>query len=180
MHGNDPSGQEIGRLSMEQWNAQQRPAPQFEQQQLAELPAESAQEPPDVEAMALRLDQMKVEAAIDSERTRAGLNGMFAFALVGGAAFIIQFVMQYGAQSLQKLTDRVALLDVQMLLQAGVVGLVASIIVALLSLFATRRTQHAVHAYQQRLVALGGMPLPERGRRLANQRRASPTDGDVL
>jgi hypothetical protein len=156
---------------MEQFPAQHRPAPQFEQQQIGVAPAQVHQEPPDLEAMAVTLDQMKVEAAIDSERTRPGLNGLFALLVVGGAAFIGQYIARYGAQSMQKLTDAKALVDPQMIAQAVAGGLVVAALVGLVSWLATRRTQAAVHAYEQRLISLGGTPLPERGQRLDNRQR---------
>jgi hypothetical protein len=151
---------------MEQLPAQHRPAPQFEQQQIGVAPASVHQEPSDLEAMAVTLDQMKVEAAIDSERTRPGLNGLFALLVVGGGAFIGEYIARYGAQSVQKLSDAKALVDPQMIAQAVAAGVAVAVLVGLASWLATRRTERAVRAYEQRLISLGGTPLPERGRRL--------------
>lgn len=141
---------------MEPWNAQYRSAPEFEQQ------------PADLEAMALTLDRMKIEAGIDSERTRPSLSGLFAFLLTAGVVAIGLWVVQYGTQTQH--TGQKVSLSLQMLLLAGIAGVLASLVVALLSVRATRRTQRAVRAYEQRLLALGGTPLPERGQRFDKRR----------
>lgn len=151
---------------MEQWNTQYRPAPEFEQQQISEVPAETLREPSDLEAMAITLDHMKVEAAIDSERTRPSLNGLFAFLLTTGVVIIGLLIVQYGIQSQHVFTGQKVSLSPQMLLLGGAVGVLAGLAVALLSARATRRTQRAVRAYEQRLLDVGGTPLADRGRPL--------------
>jgi hypothetical protein len=148
---------------MDQWNTQYRPAPQFEQEQLGAVPAPAQQERPDLEAMAIKLDQLKVEAAIDAERTRPSLNGLLAFFLVGGATFIGEYVGQYGAQSIEKLTLGKAAIDLQMVGQALGAGVVVAAVVAVMGYLATRRTYKRVRTFEQQLISLGGTPLPERG-----------------
>jgi hypothetical protein len=116
--------------------------------------------------MAITLDQMKVEAMVDAERTRPSLNGLFTFLLVGGATFIGEYVAQYGAQSFEKLTQGKAVVDLQMIGQALGVGVAVAAMVALMSYVATRRTSKRVRTVEQQLINLGGTPLPERGRPL--------------
>jgi hypothetical protein len=155
---------------MDQWNAQYRPAPQFEQEQLGEPPAAEQPLAPDLEAMALTLDQMKVEAAIDAERTRPSLNGLFALVLVGGVAFIGEYVARYGSDSLAVLTSGKTGLDPEMLLYAGGAGVVVAALVALISILATRRTRKRVRTFEHELVSLGGTPFPERGQPLPRRK----------
>jgi len=152
---------------MGQWNAQYRPAPQFEQEQLGAVPAPAQQERPDLEAMAIKLDQLKVEAAIDAERTRPSLNGLFAFLLMGGATFIGEYVGQYGAHSIEKLTQGKAGIDPQMVGQALGTGVVVAAVAAVMGYLATRRTYKRVRTFEQQIINLGGTPLPERGLPLA-------------
>jgi hypothetical protein len=148
---------------VDQRNAQYRPAPQFEQEQLGAAPAPAQPAQPDLEAMAIKLDEMKVEAMVDAERTRPSLNGLFALLLVSGATFIGEYVAQYGAQSFEKLTQGKAVVDVQTIGQALGVG------VAVAAVVATRKTSKRVRTFEQRLIDLGGTPLPERGQPLTGR-----------
>ncbi|HEU5441698.1 MAG TPA: hypothetical protein VFU88_20615 [Ktedonobacterales bacterium] len=156
---------------MDQWNAQYRPAPQFEQAHLGAPPASAAQQLPDLEAMAVELDQMKIEAAIDSERTRPSLNGFFAFLVVGSATFIVAYVVRYGGHALPLLFKAKSAVDLQIIAQAIGAGVIVAAVVALVSFLATRRTYRNVRAFEQKLIRLGGTPLPDRGRPLKAQSR---------
>src|SRR5215831_2895950 len=96
---------------MENWTAQSRPAPQIEQQQVVIAPAVAEPEPPDLDDMARRLDQMKIEAAVDAERTRSGINGLFAFFVAAPVVYLVEHVIAFQGRSLDVLTDAQAIIS---------------------------------------------------------------------
>lgn len=142
---------------------QYRPAPQFEQEQIAVAPATMGDAPLDLDAMAVHLDQMKVEAIIDAERTRPGLNAFFALILATGVSYIAFTVARYAAGTSSLRDRQIDVVDIPRAAAAIGVGLVAAIAVGIWSAILTRRTRRTVRAYEQRLIALGGTPLPDRG-----------------
>lgn len=142
---------------------QYRPAPQFEQQQIAETAATPRIEPPDLDAMALRLDLMKIDAAIDAERTRPGLNGFFALVLVSGLGYVGLYLAQYQTRALAAAAHGDDVLNAVRVVSAIGIGMLAAVVVGIWSFLATRRVRRAVQAYERELLALGGTPLPERG-----------------
>ena len=156
---------------MENWTAQSRPAPQFEQQQVVIAPSVAEPEPPDLDDMAQRLDQMKIEAIVDTERTRFGINGLFAFFVAAPVAYLVEHVIVFQGRSFDVLTDAQAILSPERVVIALAAGLGVAVIVAIMSHLARQRVTRAVKAYEARLIALGGTPLPERGRPLEERRR---------
>lgn len=156
---------------MENWTAQTRPAPQFEQQQVVIAPSIAESEPPDLDFMAQHLDQMKIEAAIDAERTRFGINGLFAFFLVTPASYLLEHIVVFQGRSFDVLTDAQAIVSPERVAIAVAAGLAVALIVGITSHLATQRTRKAVRAYEARLIALGGTPLPERGSSLEEGRK---------
>lgn len=140
-----------------------RPAPQFEQEQITLAPSDAREDVHDLAAMAIQLDQMKIDAAIDAERTRPGLNGFFALVLGAGVSYAAAYLVQYQSGTLDALTHGEGYLDIRRGAIALGIALVAGVLVGIWSSVVTRRTQAAVQAYERRLRALGGTPLPERG-----------------
>jgi hypothetical protein len=146
---------------------QNQPAPQFEQQRIVAPPAPVRADLPDLAAMAVELDRMKIEASVDAERTRPGLNGLFAFLLASFVAYVVAHFVSYQDQAFVMLTHPGDFIEPK---RAGIalgIGLVVAGAVALGSAIAERRTRSAVRAYEEQLIALGGTPLPERGKPLA-------------
>lgn len=135
---------------------QVRPAPQFERA-APETPVEPPVAP-DLDAMADELRQLKVDAAVDAERTRPSLNAFLALIVVAGATYIGQFIMQYGTDGFRVLTHTPPLNDPAKLIIAAGAGLVVAAIAALLSLLAARRTQQSVQAFERSYLDLGGTP----------------------
>ncbi len=156
---------------MDNWTAQSRPAPQFEQQQVVVAPRVTEPEPPDLDDMAQRLDQMKIEAAVDSERTRFGINGLFAFLLVTPVIYLLEYLIVFQDRSFDVLTDAQALVSPERIAIALAAGLAVAVIVAITSHLARQKVANAVTAYEARLIALGGTPLPERGLPLEERRK---------
>jgi hypothetical protein len=156
---------------MENWTAQSRPAPQFEQQQVVIAPSVAEPEPPDLDDMAQRLDQMKIEAIVDAERTRFGINGLFAFFVAAPVVYLVEHVIVFQGRSVDVLTDAQAILSPERVVIALAAGLGVAVIVAIASHLARQRVTRAVKAYEARLIALGGTPLPERGRPLEERRK---------
>src|SRR5579871_5681043 len=138
---------------------QVRPAPQFERE-TPNVPTATTEQP-DLDAMASELQRMKIDAVVDAERTRPGLNGFLALVIVAGATSIIQFVAQYGPDTLSYLAHT-QLLDVPLksLIAVGA-GLLAAGIAGLLSYLSRRRTQASVRAFEEQFISLGGTPLRE-------------------
>jgi hypothetical protein len=156
---------------MENWTAQNRPAPQFEQQQVVTAPSVAEPEPPDLDFMAQHLDQMKIEAIVDAERTRLGINGLFAFLLVTPAIYLIEHLIVFQGRSFDVLTDAQAIVSPTRVVIALAVGLAAAISVAIVSHLARQNVARAVKAYEARLIALGGAPPPERGLPVEERRK---------
>jgi pyruvate/2-oxoglutarate dehydrogenase complex dihydrolipoamide acyltransferase (E2) component len=156
---------------MENWTAQSRPAPQFEQQQVVIAPSVAEPEPPDLDFMAQYLDQMKIEAIVDAERTRFGINGLFAFFAAAPVAYLVEHVIVFQGRSFDVLADAQAIVSPERVAIALAVGLAVAIIVAIVSHLARQRVTRAVKAYEARLIALGGTPLPERGVPLEERRK---------
>ncbi|HEY7021691.1 MAG TPA: hypothetical protein VH349_11285 [Ktedonobacterales bacterium] len=156
---------------MENWTAQSRPAPQFEQQQVVIAPSMAEPEPPDLDDMAQRLDQMKIEAIVDAERTRFGINGLFAFLLVTPMIYLLEHLIVFQGRSFDVLTDAQVIVSPERVVIALAAGLGVAVIVAIASQLARQRVTRAVKAYEARLIALGGTPLPERGVPLEERRR---------
>ena len=156
---------------MENWTAQSRPAPQFEQQQVVIAPSVAEPEPPDLDDMAQRLDQMKIEAAVDAERTRFGINGLFAFFVAAPVAYLVEHIIVFQGRSFDVLTDAQAILSPERVVIALAAGLGVAVIVAIASHLSRQRVTRAVKAYEASLIALGGTPLPERGVPLEERRK---------
>jgi hypothetical protein len=155
---------------MENWTAQNRPAPQFEQQ-VVTAPSAAEPEPPDLDFMAQHLDQMKIEAIVDAERTRVGINGLFAFLLVTPVIYLIEHLIMFQGRSFDVLADAQAIVSPERVVIAVAVGLAVAIIVAIVSHLARQKGTTRVNAYEARLIALGGAPLPERGLPLEERRK---------
>lgn len=143
--------------------AQYQRAPEFEREQVTLAPAPTRDEPPDLAAMAIQLDQMKIEAIIEAERTRPGLNGFFALILITGASYVAAYLAQYQMDTVAAVKRGIGYLDVRRGLLALGIGLVAALVVGVWGAISARRTRRNVEAYERRLRTLGGTPLPERG-----------------
>jgi hypothetical protein len=79
---------------------QYRPAPEFAQEAISLAPAAVEEEPGYLEGMAQRLDYMKLDALIEAERLRPGLNGFFALVVVAGGAYLALYGAKYQAGTL--------------------------------------------------------------------------------
>ena len=145
---------------------QYRPAPEFAEEAIAAAPVHAQEEPGYLEEMALRLDQMKLDAKVDAERLRPGLNGFFALVLITGVAYFGLFVAQYQAGTMAALENRTDYLNVPRGTGALAIGLAAAVAAAVWSIILKRRSHDAIQAYERELVARGGTPLPERGQPL--------------
>ncbi len=153
-------------MDMGGWIEQNQPSPQFEYEQIVAAPAAVTEAPPDLEAMAHELDQMKIEAVIDAERTRPGLNGFFAFILATPLIYIIGYAAEHQEKSFSALAHPQQLLEPLLGAIALGGGVVITTAVAITSNIATRKQQAKVQTFQKELVSLGGTPLPERGQPL--------------
>jgi hypothetical protein len=153
--------------------SQYRPAPEVEQRQIALAPTVAHEGPPDLDAMALHLDQMKIEAKIDAERTRPGLNGFFALVLAAGIGYAVLYVAQYQAQTVAAMAHGEDTFNPVRVAVALGIGLLLATVVGLWSFLVMRRTQRVVQAYEQHLLALGGTPLPERGLPVSGGRKVT-------
>ncbi len=153
-------------MDMGGWIEQNQPSPQFEYEQIVIAPAAVVEGPPDLEAMAQELDQMKVEATIDAERTRPGLNGFFAFILSTPLIYIVGYAAEHQEKSFAALTHPQQLLEPLLGAIALGGGLAITTAVAIASHIATRKQQAKVQTFQKELISLGGTPLPERGQPL--------------
>ncbi len=149
---------------------QYRPAPEFAHEVIAAAPVDVQEEPGYLEDMALRLDQMKLDAAVDAERLRPGLNGFFALVLITGVAYLGLYVAQYQAATITAIQRGTDYLSVPRGGGALAIGLVAALVVGVWSSTLVRRARRAIQAYESDLVARGGTPLPERGQSLRPSR----------
>lgn len=154
---------------MNDWTEYQWPAPQFER--VVTEPDPGRAELPDLDAMARKLDEMKVEASIDAERTRPALNGFLTFIVVAGLTYLAQFVMRFGTGAFAELIHTQPLEAPTKAIIAGGAGVVAAAAVTFGSQRAARRTQKAVTAFEEQLISLGGVPLPERGLAAGGKKR---------
>jgi hypothetical protein len=145
---------------------QYRPAPEFAQEAITLAPADLPEEPGYLDELALRLDQMKIDAAIETERLRPGLNGFFAFMLITGVAYLALYVAQYQAGTLAALEHGVDYLSVPRGAGALGIGVAAAIVTGVWCTVLIRRMRQAIQEYERDLVARGGTPLPERGQSL--------------
>lgn len=152
-----------------------RPAPEFAQEAISLAPAEVEEEPGYLDEMALRLDQMKLDAIIDAERLRPTLNGLFALVLVSGVAYLALYVVQYQAGTLAAIEDGTDYLSVSRGVAALGIGLVTAILTGVWCTVLMRRSRQAIHQYEGELIARGGTPLPERGQPLHPRKAKSGT-----
>ncbi len=163
-------------MDMGGWIEQNQPSPQFEYEQFVIAPASVMEAPPDLEAMAVELDQMKIEATVDAERTRPGLNGFFAFILTTPLLYIIGYAAEHQEKSFDALTHPQQLIEPLLGAIALGGGLVIASAVAIASNIATRKHQAQVQKFQKELISLGGTPLPERGQPLLERPRNNAHD----